>query len=83
MLPVEVRIYPTYKVAADLQLLDTYAGLALPLIASATATLLFRQFFLTVPNELVEASRIDGPGRCGSSSTPCCRSRAPRWRPCS
>jgi sn-glycerol 3-phosphate transport system permease protein len=62
MLPVEVRIYPTYKVAADLQLLDTYAGLALPLIASATATLLFRQFFLTVPNELVEASRIDGAG---------------------
>ena len=62
MLPVEVRIYPTYKVAADLSLLDTYAGLALPLIASATATLLFRQFFLTVPNELVEASRIDGAG---------------------
>ncbi|WP_128564213.1 sn-glycerol-3-phosphate ABC transporter permease UgpE [Methylobacterium crusticola] len=62
MLPVEVRIYPTYKVAADLNLLDTYAGLALPLIASATATLLFRQFFLTVPNELVEASRIDGAG---------------------
>ncbi|ACA16133.1 binding-protein-dependent transport systems inner membrane component [Methylobacterium sp. 4-46] len=62
MLPVEVRIYPTYKVAADLHLLDSYAGLALPLIASATATLLYRQFFLTVPNELVEASRIDGAG---------------------
>jgi sn-glycerol 3-phosphate transport system permease protein len=62
MLPVEVRIYPTYKVAADLQLLDTYAGLALPLVASATATLLFRQFFMTVPDELVEASRIDGAG---------------------
>jgi sn-glycerol 3-phosphate transport system permease protein len=62
MLPVEVRIYPTYKVAADLHLLDTYAGLALPLIASATATLLFRQFFMTVPEELVEASRIDGAG---------------------
>jgi sn-glycerol 3-phosphate transport system permease protein len=62
MLPVEVRIYPTYKVAADLRLLDTYAGLTLPLIASATATLLYRQFFLTVPNELVEASRIDGAG---------------------
>jgi sn-glycerol 3-phosphate transport system permease protein len=62
MLPVEVRIFPTYKVAADLRLLDTYAGLTLPLIASATATLLFRQFFLTVPNELVEASRIDGAG---------------------
>jgi sn-glycerol 3-phosphate transport system permease protein len=62
MLPVEVRIYPTYKVAADLNLLDTYTGLTLPLIASATATLLFRQFFMTVPDELVEASRIDGAG---------------------
>ena len=62
MLPVEVRIYPTYKVAADLGLLDSYAGLTLPLIASATATLLFRQFFMTIPNELVEASRIDGAG---------------------
>ena len=62
MLPVEVRIYPTYKVAADLNLLDTYAGLTLPLVASATATLLFRQFFMTVPDELVEASRIDGAG---------------------
>ncbi len=62
MLPVEVRIYPTYKVAADLSLLDTYAGLVLPLIASATATLLFRQFFMTVPDELVEASRMDGAG---------------------
>jgi sn-glycerol 3-phosphate transport system permease protein len=62
MLPVEVRIYPTYKIAADLSLLDTYAGLTLPLVASATATLLFRQFFMTVPDELVEASRIDGAG---------------------
>lgn len=62
MLPVEVRIYPTYKVAADLHLLDSYAGLTLPLIASATATLLFRQFFMTVPDELIEASRIDGAG---------------------
>jgi sn-glycerol 3-phosphate transport system permease protein len=62
MLPVEVRIYPTYKVAADLSLLDTYTGLTLPLIASATATLLFRQFFMTVPDVLVEASRIDGAG---------------------
>ena len=62
MLPVEVRIYPTYKVAADLNLLDTYAGLIMPLVASATATLLFRQFFMTVPDELVEASRIDGAG---------------------
>jgi sn-glycerol 3-phosphate transport system permease protein len=62
MLPVEVRIIPTFKVAADLHLLDNYAGLTLPLIASATATFLFRQFFLTVPDELVEAARIDGAG---------------------
>lgn len=62
MLPVEVRIGPTYKVVADLGLLDTYAGLTVPLIASATATFLFRQFFLTVPDELVEAARIDGAG---------------------
>ena len=62
MLPVEVRIYPTYKIAADLNLLDSYAGLTLPLIASATATLFFRQFFLTIPDELVEASKLDGAG---------------------
>ena len=62
MLPVEVRIYPTYKIVADLHMLDSYAGLALPLIASATATLLFRQFFMTVPKELVEASKMDGAG---------------------
>jgi sn-glycerol 3-phosphate transport system permease protein len=62
MLPVEVRIYPTYKVVADLKLLDTYTGMILPLIASATGTLLFRQFFMTVPDELLEASRIDGAG---------------------
>ena len=60
MLPVEVRILPTYKVVADLHLLDTYAGLTIPLIASATATFLFRQFFLTIPDELMEAARIDG-----------------------
>ena len=62
MLPVEVRIFPTYKVVADLGLVDTYAGLTLPLIASATATFLFRQFFLTMPDELAEAARIDGAG---------------------
>jgi sn-glycerol 3-phosphate transport system permease protein len=62
MLPVEVRIYPTYKIVSDLGLLDTYTGLTLPLIASATATLLFRQFFMTIPDELVEASKIDGAG---------------------
>jgi sn-glycerol 3-phosphate transport system permease protein len=62
MLPVEVRILPTYKVMADLNLIDTYTGLTLPLMASATATFLFRQFFLTVPEELTEASKIDGAG---------------------
>jgi sn-glycerol 3-phosphate transport system permease protein len=62
MLPVEVRIGPTYKVVSDLGMLNTYAGLTVPLIASATATFLFRQFFLTVPDELAEAARIDGAG---------------------
>jgi sn-glycerol 3-phosphate transport system permease protein len=62
MLPVEVRIYPTYKIAADLGLLNTYTGLTLPLIASATATLFFRQFFMTVPDELIEASKLDRAG---------------------
>ena len=60
MLPVEVRIGPTYKVVSDLGMLNSYAGLTIPLIASATATFLFRQFFLTVPDELVEAARMDG-----------------------
>ena len=62
MLPVEVRIFPTYQVVSDLGMLNTYAGLTVPLIASATATFLFRQFFLTVPDELAEAARIDGAG---------------------
>jgi sn-glycerol 3-phosphate transport system permease protein len=62
MLPVEVRIFPTYKIVADLNLLDTYTGLTVPLIASATATLFFRQFFMTIPDELVEASKLDGAG---------------------
>jgi sn-glycerol 3-phosphate transport system permease protein len=62
MLPVEVRIVPTYEVVSDLGMIDTYAGLTIPLIASATATLLFRQFFMTIPDELVEASKIDGAG---------------------
>src|SRR5574340_999335 len=62
MLPVEVRIMPTYKVVSDLGMLNTFAGLTVPLIASATATFLFRQFFLTVPDELVEAARVDGAG---------------------
>ncbi|TAG04977.1 MAG: sn-glycerol-3-phosphate ABC transporter permease UgpE [Betaproteobacteria bacterium] len=62
MLPVEVRILPTYQVVTDLNLINSYAGLTLPLIASATATLLFRQFFMTIPDELVEAAKIDGAG---------------------
>ncbi|MCQ8784057.1 sn-glycerol-3-phosphate ABC transporter permease UgpE [Mangrovibrevibacter kandeliae] len=62
MLPVEVRILPTFKVVADLGMLNSYAGLSIPLIASATATFLFRQFFLTVPDELMEAARVDGAG---------------------
>jgi sn-glycerol 3-phosphate transport system permease protein len=62
MLPVEVRIFPTFKVVSDLNMLDTYQGLAVPLIASATGTLLFRQFFMTIPDELLEASKIDGAG---------------------
>ena len=60
MLPVEVRILPTYEVVANIGLLNTYSGLIFPLIASATATFLFRQFFLTVPNEIIEAAKIDG-----------------------
>ncbi|MEI2681358.1 sn-glycerol-3-phosphate ABC transporter permease UgpE [Erwinia aphidicola] len=60
MLPVEVRIFPTVQVIADLNLLDSYSGLTLPLMASATATFLFRQFFMSLPDELMEAARIDG-----------------------
>lgn len=62
MLPVEVRIFPTVDVMANLQLLNSYSGLTLPLMASATATFLFRQFFMTIPSELLEAARIDGAG---------------------
>jgi sn-glycerol 3-phosphate transport system permease protein len=62
MLPVEVRIFPTYQVISDLSMLNTYSGLTVPLMASATATFLFRQFFMTVPDELVEAARVDGAG---------------------
>ena len=62
MLPVEVRIVPTFEVVSSLNMLNSFAGLSVPLIASATATFLFRQFFLTVPDELVEAARIDGAG---------------------
>jgi sn-glycerol 3-phosphate transport system permease protein len=62
MLPVEVRIIPTYSVMSDLGLINTFTGLWLPLIASATATLLFRQVFVAIPDELVEAARMDGAG---------------------
>jgi sn-glycerol 3-phosphate transport system permease protein len=62
MLPVEVRILPTFEVVANLGLLDSYGGLIIPLVASATATFLFRQFFMTIPHELAEAARIDGAG---------------------
>jgi sn-glycerol 3-phosphate transport system permease protein len=62
MLPVEVRIIPTFQVMVDLDMTNSMAGLTVPLIASATATLLFRQFFLTIPDEYVEAAKIDGAG---------------------
>jgi sn-glycerol 3-phosphate transport system permease protein len=62
MLPVEVRIGPTYEVVSNLGLLNSMSGLTIPLVASATATFLFRQFFMTVPDELVEAARVDGAG---------------------
>ncbi len=62
MLPVEVRIIPTFKVVSDLGMVNSFAGLTVPLMASATATLLFRQFFLTIPDEMVEAAKIDGAG---------------------
>ncbi len=60
MLPVEVRIFPTVEVISNLNMLDSYSGLTLPLMASATATFLFRQFFMSLPDELIEAARIDG-----------------------
>ncbi|EXJ12253.1 MULTISPECIES: sn-glycerol-3-phosphate ABC transporter permease UgpE [Nitrincola] len=62
MLPVEVRIVPTFQVVADLGMLNSFAGLSIPLIASATATFLFRQFFMTIPEEMLEAARVDGAG---------------------
>ena len=62
MLPVEVRIIPTYAVMSDFGLINSFTGLTVPLIASATATLLFRQVFIAIPDELVEAARMDGAG---------------------
>ena len=83
MLPVEVRIGPTYQVVADLGMLNSYAGLTVPLIASATATFLFRQFFLTVPTSWSRRRASTVRVRCASSSTCCCRSRPPPWPRCS
>lgn len=62
MLPVEVRILPTFELAASLNLLNSFSGLTLPLIAAATGTFLFRQFFKTIPKELVDAAKLDGAG---------------------
>ena len=62
MLPVEVRLIPTFQVMSSLNMIDSFAGLTVPLVASATATLLFRQTFLALPDELVEAARMDGAG---------------------
>ncbi|MEM7744550.1 MAG: sn-glycerol-3-phosphate ABC transporter permease UgpE [Pseudomonadota bacterium] len=62
MLPVEVRILPTFEVVASLGMLNSYWGLSIPLIASATATFMFRQVFLTIPDEMLESARIDGAG---------------------
>jgi len=62
MLPVEVRIIPTFEVVSNLGMLNSYAGLSIPLIASATATFMFRQVFMTIPDELIESSKLDGAG---------------------
>ena len=62
LLPLEVRILPSYEIVQQMGMLNTYSGLIIPLVASATATFFFRQFFRSVPNELVEAARIDGAG---------------------
>lgn len=77
MLPVEVRIMPTFEVVTNLNMLNAYSGLTIPLIASATATFLFRQFFLTITPELIEAAKIDGAGRLDSFSLSCCRYHEP------
>lgn len=62
LLPLEVRILPSYEIVQKLGMLNTYQGLIIPLIASATATFFFRQYFRSIPEELVEAARIDGAG---------------------
>jgi sn-glycerol 3-phosphate transport system permease protein len=62
LLPLEVRILPSYEIVQSLGMVNTYSGLIVPLIASATGTFFFRQFFMSVPDELLEAARIDGAG---------------------
>jgi len=62
LLPLEVRILPSYEIVQSLGMLNTYQGLIIPLVASATATFFFRQYFRSIPEELVEAARIDGAG---------------------
>jgi len=83
MLPVEVRILPTYKVVADLGMINTYAGLTIPLIASATATFLFRQFFLTFPTSSPRPRASTAQDPCAFSGMSWCRCRAPASRRCS
>lgn len=83
MLPVEVRIIPSFAVVSGLKLVNTYGGLTLPLIASATATLLFRQVFSALPDELWKPHDWMAPVRCNSCGTWCCRSPARTSRPSS
>ena len=86
MLPVPVRIVSTYEVIGTLGWINTYQGLTVPLMASATATFLFRQFYLTIPNELAEAAQLDGAGPCASCGRSSCRCRgrtSPRSSWCS
>ncbi len=80
MLPVEVRIFPTVEVIANLKMLNSYAGLTLPLMASATATFLFRQFFMTLPDDWWRRPVLTARRRCAFSATSCCRCQKPTWR---
>ncbi|HIC41475.1 MAG TPA: ABC transporter permease subunit [Pelagibacterales bacterium] len=60
LVPLEVRILPSYQIVSDLNLTNTYTGLILPLVASATATFFFRQFYKSIPDELLESAKLDG-----------------------
>ncbi|MGA1600248.1 MAG: ABC transporter permease subunit [bacterium] len=62
LFPLEARIIPSYQVVSNLGLLDSYVGLILPLIASAAGTFFFRQFYRSLPEELLEAAQLDGAG---------------------